>query len=262
VINETLVRYLEATRRAVMPPPGDRDGPLVPMMLALTVVTGLVDAFSYLVLGHVFVANMTGNIVFLGFALAGSSGFSVGASLTALAAFAFGAFAGGALSSVFGSHRGRHILVAGTIEAILLGGAVVFAATAVNAGRGAAHATLIVVLGVAMGVQNSTARKLAVPDLTTTVLTLTITGVFADARVVGGAGSRIARRTASTAAVFVGATVGALLIGHDSNEAALGVALALAAGVAVIAASMSSRDSTWSAARTNDATGATTSGAH
>jgi len=40
----------------------------------LTVVTGLVDAFSYLVLGHVFVANMAGNVVFLGFALAGAAG--------------------------------------------------------------------------------------------------------------------------------------------------------------------------------------------
>ena len=44
------------------------------MLLALTVVTGLVDSFSYLVLGHVFVANMTGNVVFLAFALVGAKG--------------------------------------------------------------------------------------------------------------------------------------------------------------------------------------------
>src|SRR5437867_4505398 len=48
----------------------DPHGPLSPLLLRLTVVTGLVDAFSYLVLGRVFVANMTGNVVFLGFALA------------------------------------------------------------------------------------------------------------------------------------------------------------------------------------------------
>jgi uncharacterized membrane protein YoaK (UPF0700 family) len=47
-------------------------GPLPALLVCLTVVTGLVDAFSYLSLGHVFVANMTGNVVFLGFALAGS----------------------------------------------------------------------------------------------------------------------------------------------------------------------------------------------
>ncbi len=46
-------------------------GPLPVLLLALTVATGLVDAVSYLVLGHVFVANMTGNVVFSGFALSG-----------------------------------------------------------------------------------------------------------------------------------------------------------------------------------------------
>ena len=59
------------------PPEGDKHGPLSPLLLALTVVTGLVDAFSYLVLGHVFVANMTGNVVFLAFALVGATGFSL-----------------------------------------------------------------------------------------------------------------------------------------------------------------------------------------
>ena len=60
-----------------------RDWPLPPFLLALTLVTGLIDAFSYLVLGHVFVANMTGNVVFLAFALAGAPGFSIAASLIA-----------------------------------------------------------------------------------------------------------------------------------------------------------------------------------
>jgi uncharacterized membrane protein YoaK (UPF0700 family) len=65
----------------------DRDGPLPWLLLVLTFVTGLVDAVSYLNLGHVFVANMTGNVVFLGFAVVGVRDFSVSASLTALAAF-------------------------------------------------------------------------------------------------------------------------------------------------------------------------------
>ena len=79
----------------IAPPEGDRHGPLQPLLLALTVVTGLVDAFSYLVLGHVFVANMTGNVVFLAFALVGAKGFSIGASLAALSAFAVGAAGSG-----------------------------------------------------------------------------------------------------------------------------------------------------------------------
>jgi hypothetical protein len=53
------------------------DGLLPPLLLLLTVVTGLVDAASYLKLGHVFVANMTGNVVFLGFAIAGAGGLSI-----------------------------------------------------------------------------------------------------------------------------------------------------------------------------------------
>ncbi len=47
------------------------------VLVGLTAVTGLVDAVSYLALGHVFTANMTGNVVFLGFALAGAPGLSV-----------------------------------------------------------------------------------------------------------------------------------------------------------------------------------------
>ena len=79
------------------PPSETRDGPLPPLMLVLTVVTGLVDATSYLRLGHVFVANMTGNVVFLGFALAGARGLSAAASLAALAAFLIGGLIGGRL---------------------------------------------------------------------------------------------------------------------------------------------------------------------
>jgi uncharacterized membrane protein YoaK (UPF0700 family) len=219
------------------------------MLLALTVVTGLVDAFSYLVLGHVFVANMTGNVVFLGFALAGTSGFSVTASLIALAAFALGAVGGGKLNSVFGVNRARHIRAAAAMEAALIGIAVIVRATVMAPGRGAAHLALIVVLGIAMGIQNSTARKLAVPDLTTTVLTLTITGMFADAPLVGGAGSRVTRRTASAGAVFLGAAIGAALVGQGQFVATLTAAAALVACVAGAASFALGHDSLWAAAR-------------
>src|SRR5271166_4533306 len=91
------MRVLRDVFQTLWPPAGDRHGPLAPMMVALTFVTGVVDAASYLKLGHVFVANMTGNVVFLGFALAGASGLSAVASLAALASFLLGAFAGGRL---------------------------------------------------------------------------------------------------------------------------------------------------------------------
>src|SRR5215216_473433 len=73
-------------------------GPLPVLLVCLTVVTGLVDAFSYLSLGHVFVANMTGNVVFLGFALAGVGEISIVASLLAMLAFVLGAAMGGRAS--------------------------------------------------------------------------------------------------------------------------------------------------------------------
>src|SRR5690349_21858580 len=65
-------------------------GPLPALLLGLTVLTGVVDAVSILALGRVFVANMTGNVVFIGFALAGAAGFSLAASLAALAGFLVG----------------------------------------------------------------------------------------------------------------------------------------------------------------------------
>src|SRR2546427_12814013 len=91
----------------VWPGRNARDGPLPPLLLLLTVVTGLVDAASYLKLGHVFVANMTGNAVFLGFAIAGASGLSIWASLVALGSFLLGGLAGGRIGDRFAAHRGQ-----------------------------------------------------------------------------------------------------------------------------------------------------------
>ena len=67
-----MTTFLTGARETVAPRRGGRDGLLPPLLVALTAVTGLVDAFSYLVLGHVFVANQTGNVVFFAFALAGA----------------------------------------------------------------------------------------------------------------------------------------------------------------------------------------------
>src|ERR1700678_2068818 len=99
--------FLADIRDTIIPERDGKHGPLPPLLLSMTLVTGLVDAFSYLVLGHVFVANMTGNVVFLGFALAGAPGFSITASLTAMAAFATGALAGGRLGARHRAHRGK-----------------------------------------------------------------------------------------------------------------------------------------------------------
>src|SRR5450755_1859870 len=109
----------EATQ-TLWPPRGDRHGPLAPMLVALTVVTGLVDAASYLKLGHVFVANMTGNVVFLGFALAGASGLSTAASLVAIGSFLIGAFGGGWLGARNAEHRGHVLRAASAAQGLLM----------------------------------------------------------------------------------------------------------------------------------------------
>src|SRR5437879_13794542 len=72
---------------------------LVPTLLLLTATTGLIDAVAFLGLGRVFTANMTGNVVFLAFAIAGAKGLSISASMLALLCFLAGALGGGRLAA-------------------------------------------------------------------------------------------------------------------------------------------------------------------
>ena len=175
-------------------------GPLPVLLVCLTVVTGLVDAFSYLRLGHVFVANMTGNVVFLGFALAGVGEISIVAGLLAVVAFAVGAMLGGRLAAGRTVHRGHLLAGASAVQAGVVLVASVIASTA-GAQGSAAQLTLVGLLALAMGGQNAVVRRLAVPDLTTTVLTLTVTGLVADTT----SRSVRARRLISVLAMLAGA---------------------------------------------------------
>lgn len=211
---------------------------LVAVLLGLTVVSGLIDAVSYLGLEHVFTANMTGNVVVLGFAAAGAPGFSVAHTLTSLGSFVVGAAAGGrGAVRLGGGSRRTWVRLTLAAEAVLLGitAVVAFAAP----GATATAYTLIAVTAFAMGLRNATVRKLGVPDLTTTVLTMTLTGLAADSRAGGGHGIRSPCRTASVIAMVAGATLGAWLVLHHG----LGIPLAISAGlVAVLAMVASGRE--------------------
>lgn len=236
--------------RTPVPEKGSPFGPLPPLLVGLTVVTGLVDAVSYLTLGRVFVANMTGNVVILAFAIAGAKGFSILASLAALVFFAVGSSMGGLLDSRLGAHRGRLLTVALSINAALVLVATVIAGTS-GAGTdtgGAVRFLLIGLLAVAMGNQNAVARKLAVPDLTTTVLTLTTTGIFADAKFVGGPGSKAGRRGISVLAMFLGALIGAVLVLHVFVWVALLPAAAVLVVEAVVTRRAGRSSPAWTAA--------------
>ena len=200
-------------------------------LLVMTGVTGLVDAVSYLSLGRVFTANMTGNIVLLGFAMAHVSGLSIARSLTALLAFLVGAILGGRVMT----RANADSQIRCAAQAFLLEVAFLFAASFCSIGyRGERLEesfqpfVLIMLTALAMGIRNAAVRKLAVPDLTTTVLTLTITGIGADSSLANGNNPRLARRVESVAAMFLGAALGAVLI-HYSVSAALWLATAISA---------------------------------
>ncbi|HWX98008.1 MAG TPA: YoaK family protein [Solirubrobacteraceae bacterium] len=238
-----------AGARARWPWAGGGHGPLPALLVLLTVVTGVVDAVSYIALGHGFVANMTGNVVFLGFALAGASGLSALASLAALGAFLLGALAGGRIAVRSGSHRGRHLraAMAAALASMLLG--VLLAAIVGQPLSEGARYALIVPLAIAMGIQNATARRLAVPDLTTTVLTTTLTGIAADSRLAGGSGGHPAARLIAVTAMFAGALIGALLVINVDVVLPLAIAAVVIAANALAAHRLSDEDSDWTEPR-------------
>ncbi len=232
-------------------PGGKAQGPLPPLLLVLTVVTGVVDAVSILRLGRVFVANMTGNVVFTGFALVGAPGFSLSASLAALAGFLAGALLvgavlGGSLASRLGHDRGLLLRGGAAAELVL-----VSAALALTAATGLATAAGRVgdaaLLALAMGIQNAVARRLAVPDLTTTVLTMTLTGIAADVRAKDHGLAGLGRRVLAVATMFAGAACGALLVLHAGATAALGLAVGLLAMVTAAATLATRRPGSWRA---------------
>jgi uncharacterized membrane protein YoaK (UPF0700 family) len=205
---------LDAVRRA--------DPPLVALGL-LTLVTGLVDAACYLGLGRVFTANMTGNVVLLAFGAAGTQGLPVLGPTVSLTVFLVGAAGGGRLATrlvgpantpVSASARQRWLSITLLIElGLVITAGVVAIGLPLDGGGGRRYA-VIALLAAALGLQNATVRRLAVPDLTTTVLTLTLTGLAADFRL-AGRGPRVGRRLAAVGLMAAGALVGALLLRVD-----------------------------------------------
>jgi uncharacterized membrane protein YoaK (UPF0700 family) len=200
-------------------------------LLGMTAVTGLVDAVSFLSLGRVFTANMTGNVVILAFATARVPGLSIARSLTALLSFLVGAIFGGRIMA----RAGADSQIRFAVQAFLLEVAFLFAASFCSIGyRGDLLEdsfqpfALIALTALAMGTRNAAVRKLAIPDLTTTVLTLTITGIGADSSLANGNNPRLARRVESVVAMFLGAALGAVIL-HYSISAALWLGTAISA---------------------------------
>ncbi|HZU46444.1 MAG TPA: YoaK family protein [Mycobacterium sp.] len=180
-------------------------------LLLLTFATGIVDAISVLVLGHVFVANMTGNVIFLGFWFVPGSGVDLTAAVVAFGGFLVGTIVGGRLARHLGQQTRLWLAAALGTEIVMLMVLSLLAGTGVLGYHDNTKLILIVGLGLTFGVQNATARQFGIQELTTTVLTSTIVGIGFDSRLAGGTGHREKLRYSVVFTMCGGAVLGATL---------------------------------------------------
>ena len=180
-------------------------------LLLLTFATGIVDAVSVLALGHVFVANMTGNVIFLGFWFVPHSGVDMTAAVIAFVSFVAGTVLGGRLARHIDADVRQWLAVALGVEVVVL------VILSILAGAGVLNyhdnTKLILTAGLALtfGSQNATARRFGIQELSTTVLTSTIVGLGFDSRLAGGSGHREKLRYSVVVTMCVGAVVGATM---------------------------------------------------
>lgn len=216
--------------------------PLTRTLLVLTLTTGVIDAACYLGLGRVFAANMTGNVVLLGFGIAGSIGLPVVAPLVSLFAFLLGAVVGGRMGAALPA-REAHLSRAMLIEVGMIALATLIALVFDITPDRFSGDLIIGLLAFAMGVRNATVRQLRIADLTTTVLTMTLTGFAADSQLAGGDGKGNWRRGAAVVSMLLGAVIGALLVkSHLALVLLAAAALALLTWLVFMPAAISSAE--------------------
>jgi uncharacterized membrane protein YoaK (UPF0700 family) len=201
------------------------------LMMALTFSTGIIDAVGYLGLDRVFTGNMTGNVVILGMALLGADGLPIVGPVVALAGFVVGAVvAGRVLRGVPSGGASRSTALFIAVGALVLTIAVCLS----FAGDPLEQWIQLAVtggLGFAMGIQAATARHIAVKDVTTVVVTSTLTGLAADSRLGGNTGQPWKRRLGAVVLICSGAALGAAAL-----NAHLSLGLYLSGGITLIAA--------------------------
>lgn len=205
----------------------------VTSLLLLTFATGLVDAVSVLVLGHVFVANMTGNVIFLGFWFVPHSGVDMTAAVVAFASFVAGTVLGGRLARHLDDHVRRWLTTALSVEVAVLVVLSILAGSGVLDYQDNTKLWLIAGLAITFGSQNATARQFGIQELSTTVLTSTIVGIGFDSRLAGGTGHREKLRYSVVATMCAGAVVGATM-----TRFTVAPVIALAALVVAISAAI------------------------
>ena len=236
---------MDGLRRALV---DKKDGPLPAILVALTVLAGVVDAVSILALGGVFVATVTGNVVFIGLGIAGARHFAILTCVLAIGGFVVGAIIGGQACRIGTPHRGRAMR---NVLHVKLSLAAVVTAIAVASGDDIARSAadvMVVLLAMSMGAQLAAIRYIKVPDLLTVVLTLTITGALTE-RGLGWSHPAVLRRGLAVLAFAVGAICGGVLVLYVSVGAALGLGLAIIVGVTIATHMVSGSTESWSQPR-------------
>jgi uncharacterized membrane protein YoaK (UPF0700 family) len=227
---------------AVVSPVSDRL--TVISLLLLTFATGVVDAISVLVLGHVFVANMTGNVIFLGFWFVPHSGVDLTAAIVAFVSFLTGTVLGGRLARHLDDEVRHWLTVALGVEVVVLVTLSILAGTGVLDYRDNTKLFLIAGMAITFGSQNATARQFGIQELSTTVLTSTIVGIGFDSRLAGGTGHREKLRYSVVLTMCGGAVVGATLTRFTVAPVIALAAVAVAASAAIFRFAPQRQDAT------------------
>ena len=195
----------------------------------------MIDADSYLALDRVFTGNMTGNVLFIGFALVGVAGIPFFNNVIALLGFVTGSIVGGRIVG------GGHAKGLPTVSAVLLlsGGLLGLAIATIWTVVGHLDQPLLLVLtfllAAVMGSQVSAVKPIGNSDVTTIVVTNTLANLARDSKLAGGIGERWASRLLAILAMGAGAAVGAFVIRLSDGSIALYCAMILyAAGLATL----------------------------
>jgi len=205
----------------------------VAALLLLTFATGLADSISILVLGHVFVANMTGNVIFLGFWLAPRTTIDLTAVVVALPTFICTTIVSGRLSRHFGERTRTWITTVLATEIVLLVTLSVLAGTGVLRYQANSKLIMIGILAVTFGLQHSSARQFGIQELSTTVLTSTIVSLGLDSHLAGGTGERHRLRIGVVATMCAGAFFGATMSRYVIAPVFVVTAAVIAASLAI-----------------------------
>jgi uncharacterized membrane protein YoaK (UPF0700 family) len=193
-------------------------------LLLLTASTGAIDAVSYLALDRVFTGNMTGNVLFIGFALVGVAGIPLLNNIIALLGFVVGSIVSGRI--VGRGHKEKLPLTSAWV--LIVGGAIAI-------GLGIAwtllgdlpHVAILVItflLAVVMGGQVSAVKPVGNSDITTIVVTNTLANLARDSRLGGGKGQAWVHRLLAVVMMGLGAALGAWVISAWGGPWALFVA--------------------------------------